>query len=379
MILIRNCELYTPIFEGKKDVLVGGAKILAIGNNLNPPASWKAAELDASGLIMIPGLIDGHVHIAGAGGEGGPSSRTPELPLQRFLEAGVTTAIGCLGTDGITRNVESVLMKVKGLRQQGISSWMYTGSYQVPPPTILGDVAKDLAVIEEVIGVGEIALSDHRSSFPTTTELIKLVGQARVGAMLGKKSGVINIHMGDFKDPFKPLYDASIEGKFPLKQFLPTHCNRNAWIFEDAKSYGKHGYVDITASAYPYFPDEEIKPSKAMAELLKAGVPLEHITLTSDGGGSLPLFDADGNLVKIEIGYPNSILTEITDAVRHDGIPIEKAIALCTSNIASILKLESKGRIAKEMDADLAILDKDFNLVHVIAMGKLLVRDGELI
>jgi beta-aspartyl-dipeptidase (metallo-type) len=379
MILIRNCELYIPSFKGNMDVLVGGTKILAIGENLNPPESWEVAELDASGLMMIPGLIDGHVHIAGAGGEGGPSSRTPELPLQRFLEAGVTTAIGCLGTDGITRNVESVLMKVKGLRQQGISSWMYTGSYQVPPPTILGDVAKDLAMIDEVIGVGEIALSDHRSSFPTTTELVKLVSQARVGEMLGKKSGILNIHMGDFKDPFKPLYDASIEGQFPLKQFLPTHCNRNAWIFEDSKSYGKRGYVDITASAYPYFPDDEIKPSKAVAELLKAGVPLEHITLTSDGGGSLPSFDADGNLVKIEIGYPKSILTEIGDAVQIEGMTIEQAVSIATINIAKVLKLESKGRIAKEMDADLVILDKDFNLVHVIAMGKLLVKEGNMI
>lgn len=378
MILIRNCELYTPSFEGKKDVLVGGTKVLAIGNNLNLPANWEVIELEASGLFMIPGLIDGHVHIAGAGGEGGPSGRTPELPLHRFLEAGVTTAIGCLGTDGITRNVESVLMKVKGLRQQGISSWMYTGSYQVPPPTILGDVAKDLAMIEEVIGVGEIALSDHRSSFPTTIELVKLVSQARVGAMLGKKSGIINIHMGDFKDPFKPLYDASIEGKFSLKQFLPTHCNRNAWIFEDAKSYGKQGYIDITASAYPYFPDDEIKPSKAIAEFLKAGVPLEHITLTSDGGGSLPLFDAEGNLVKIEFGYPKSILTEIADAVKTDGLSIEQAVSVATINITNVLKLESKGRIAKGMDADLVLLDKDFNLQYVIAMGKVMVRDGEL-
>jgi beta-aspartyl-dipeptidase (metallo-type) len=378
MILIRNCELYAPTYKGMMDVLIGGSKILAVGKNLNPAASWEITELDASGLLMIPGLIDGHVHIAGAGGEGGPSSRTPELPLQRFLEAGVTTAIGCLGTDGITRNVESVLMKVKGLRQQGISSWMYTGSYQIPPPTILGDVTKDLAMIEEVIGVGEIALSDHRSSFPTTTELIKLVSQARVGAMLGKKSGIINIHMGDAKDPFKPLYDVATEGRFPLKQFLPTHCNRNAWIFEDAKSYGKQGYVDITASAYPYFPDDEIKPSKAVAELLKAGVPLGHITLTSDGGGSLPLFDTDGNLLKIEIGYPKSILTEIADAVKTDELSIEQAVSLATINISNVLKLESKGRIEKGMDADLVLLSKDFDLVHVIAMGELMVRYGEL-
>lgn len=373
MILIRNCKLYSPSPQGVKDVLTGGNKILAIGSELKNIQFPEIRELDATGMMMIPGLIDGHVHIAGAGGEGGPSSRTPELPLQRFIEAGVTTAIGCLGTDGITRNPESVLMKVKALRQQGISAWMYTGSYQVPTPTILGDVSRDLALIEEIIGVGEIALSDHRSSYPSTAELVKLVAQARVGAMLGGKSGVINIHMGDFEDPFRPLYDAANEGRFSLKQFFPTHCNRNAWIFEDAKAYGKQGYIDLTASAYPYFPDDEIKPSCAITGLLKAGVPLEHITLTSDGGGSLPSFDSEGKLVKIEIGYPASILAEIVDAVRTEGLKTEEAVSVATVNIANVLKLKSKGRIATGMDADLVLLDKDFNVRHVIAMGEIML------
>ena len=373
MILIKNCELYSPYFEGKKDVLTGGNKILVIADRLNLSPELEAVELNAEGMMMIPGLIDGHVHIAGAGGEGGPSSRTPELPLQRFIEAGVTTAVGCLGTDGITRNPESVLMKVKALRQQGISAWMYTGSYQVPTPTILGDVSRDLALIDEIIGVGEIALSDHRSSYPATTELVKLVAQARVGAMLGGKSGVINIHMGDFKNPFKPLYEAATEGRFSLKQFFPTHCNRNAWIFEDAKAYGKQSYIDLTASAYPYFPDDEIKPSYAIAHLLKAGVPLEHITLTSDGGGTLPSFDSEGKLLKIEIGYPASILTEIADAVRIEGLKTEEAVSVATVNIANVLKLSSKGRIAAGMDADLVLLDKDFNVRHVIAMGEIIL------
>jgi beta-aspartyl-dipeptidase (metallo-type) len=208
---------------------------------------------------------------------------------------------------------------------------------------------------------------------------VKLASQARVGAMLGNKSGIINIHMGDAKDPFKPLYDAAIEGKFPLKQFFPTHCNRNTWIFEDAKSFGKQGFVDMTASAYPYFPDDEIKPSRAIAELLKAGIPLDHITLTSDGGGSLPSFDPDGNLVKIEIGYPKSILTEIAEAVKIEGLQIEQAISVSTTNIAKVLKLDSKGRIGPGMDADLVLLDKNFNISHVIAMGKMMVQDGSII
>jgi len=254
MILFKNCKVYAPRFLGKKDVLVAGTKIIAIVDSVEIPDSLKVEVIDATGLRMIPGLIDAHVHIAGAGGEGGPASRTPEIQLSRLLEAGVTGVVGCLGTDGMTRSVESVLMKAKALKQEGVSAWIYTGAYQVPPPSILGDVGKDIAMIEEVIGTGEIALSDHRSSSPTTNELIRIAEHSRVGGMLGGKSGIVNIHMGDAKNPFQPLYDAVAQSELKLTQFLPTHCNRNDYIFEDAKTYGKEGYVDLTASSYPFFP-----------------------------------------------------------------------------------------------------------------------------
>jgi beta-aspartyl-dipeptidase (metallo-type) len=315
------------------------------------------------------------VHIAGAGGEGGPATRTPEMQLSHMIEAGVTTVIGCLGTDGLTRSVESVLMKAKGLRQEGVSAWIMTGAYQIPTPTILGDVGKDISMIEEVIGVGEIALSDHRSSFPTTYELIRLVEHARVGGMLGGKAGIVNIHMGDAQNPFKPIHEAVEMSELKYTQFWPTHCNRNDYIFEDAKEYGKKGYIDITASSYPYFPEYEIKPAKAIAQLLEAGVPLEHITMTSDACGSLPDFDEKGNLVKLEMGYPRSVFDEIMDAVREENLPLEKALKVATSNIASILKLHKKGRISIGNDADMVLVDNDFDIVHYMAMGKLMMKD----
>jgi beta-aspartyl-dipeptidase (metallo-type) len=188
MILIKNCEVFAPEYLGKKDVLTGGNQIIALSDNITLPGSLPVETIDGSGLRLVPGLIDAHVHIAGAGGEGGPATRTPEMPLSMMIEAGVTTVVGCLGTDGFSRHPVSVLMKCKALRQEGVSAYMYTGAYQVPTPTITGDVGKDLAQIEEVIGVGEIALSDHRSSFPTLAELIKLAAHARVGGMLGNKA-----------------------------------------------------------------------------------------------------------------------------------------------------------------------------------------------
>lgn len=379
MILFQNADVYSPVKLGKKDVLTGGTKILALADQIQPFANPETEIIDCSGLRMIPGLIDSHVHIAGAGGEGGPSSRTPEIQLSMLLEAGVTSVVGCLGTDGFTRSLENLLMKAKGLRHEGISAWIYTGSYQVPTPTILGDVGKDIALIEEVIGTGEVAISDHRSSNPSTTELIRIAGHSRVGGMLGGKAGIVNIHMGDAENPFQPLYDAVSRSELSLKQFLPTHCNRNHYIFEDAKTYGKEGYVDLTASSYPFFPEHEIKPSIAIRQWLEAGVPLEHITMSSDGCGSLPHFDDKGKLVKLEMGYPKSVFDEIRDAVVTENLGLEQALCVATSNIADILKLNVKGRIKINNDADLVLIDKDYNIVHMVAMGKLMIKNGKML
>jgi beta-aspartyl-dipeptidase (metallo-type) len=372
--LFKNAQVYEPAFHGEKDILTGGRSILAVQDHIEPPKGIDVEIIDCAGMMLVPGLIDSHVHITGGGGEGGPASRMPELQISQLIDGGVTTVIGCLGTDGITRTVESVLMKVKTLRALGFSAWMYTGAYQVPSPTITGDIAKDIALFEEIIGVGEIAISDHRSSVPSFDELARLTAHARVAGMIGGKAGILNIHMGDAKDPFKPLHDVVAGTMMGYKQFIPTHCNRNPYIFEDSKEYGKQGYVDITTSSYPYDPDCEIKPSVALKLLLKAGVPVDHITFTSDGCGSLPLFDADGKLVKIDMGLPDSIIREIKESVRDEQIPLETAIRVATANPAKILKLAGKGFIREGFDADLLVLDPDFNIVYLMAMGKFVKR-----
>jgi beta-aspartyl-dipeptidase (metallo-type) len=355
MIIIKKAEVFQPGYLGKKDILIAGGKIIAIENEIDIkwPKSFDVIVIDGSGKKVIPGLIDAHVHIAGAGGEGGPATRTPEMELSQMLDGGITTVVGCLGTDGFTRSLEAVLMKVKSLKAQGVSAYMYTGSYQIPTPTLLGDVGRDIALIEEVIGIGEIALSDHRSSCPTTSELIRLVEHARVGGMLGGKAGIANIHLGDAKDPFKPIFDAVSNSELKLTQFFPTHCNRS----------------------YPYDPENEIKPSRAIVELMTSGVPLEHITMTSDGNGSLPNFDKEGKLVSMDMGLPESIMSEMIDTVLKEKLPLEKALKVVTSNVADILKLKNKGCLEAGKDADLAVLDREYKISDLIACGQLITHN----
>lgn len=378
--LIKNADVFAPEPLGKKDVLLAFDRIAAIEDHIDLRGLTDVKVIEATGMKLAPGLIDAHVHIAGAGGEGGPATRTPELRLSDMISAGVTTVVGCLGTDGLTRSVESVLMKVKSLRAEGVSAWMYSGAYQVPTPSITGDVARDIALIEEVIGVGEVAVSDHRSSVPSVAELIRLAAHARVAGMISGKAGILNIHLGDARDPFRPLYDAVGSSELTLRQFFPTHINRNDYIFEDAKMYGKQGYVDITTSSYPYYTDEEIKPSTALRLLLEAGVPADNITFTSDACGSLPGFDpVTGELVRLETGLPSANLRELRDAIIDENLPVGIALKVLTSNPAKILKLRRKGKIDKGMDADLVLLDNDYRLHSVIALGEVVMEDGVLL
>jgi beta-aspartyl-dipeptidase (metallo-type) len=379
MLIIKNAQVYSPGKLGKRDLLIGENKIIMISENIDHKSLPGTEVFDATGLSVLPGLIDNHVHIAGAGGEGGPATRTPELNISAMFGGGVTTVIGCLGTDGFTRSVESVLMKAKSIRHEGGSAWIWTGAYQVPSPTITGDIGKDIALIEEVIGVGELSLSDHRSSCPSVDELIRITAHARVGGMLGKKAGIVNIHLGDAKDPFRPLHEVVAKSEMKYTQFLPTHCNRNDYIFEDSKSYGKKGYIDITTSSWPYFKDEEIKPATALRVLLEAGIPVEHITFSSDSCGSLPGFDEQGRLVKLMMGLPASNLRELREAVIEEKIPLETAVRVLTSNPATILKLPGKGLIAEGMDADILFIDKDIRMVHLLAMGDWAVKDGVVV
>lgn len=380
MILLKQCELFAPEPLGKKDILTGGGIILSVENEIS---SFEVNRLgggiiQARGLRAVPGFIDGHVHIAGSGGEGGPATRTPELQLSQMLKGGVTSVIGLLGTDGFTRNLEAVLMKVKGLRAEGVSAWMLTGAYQIPTPTLLGDVGRDIALFEEIIGVGEIALSDHRSSEPSLNELIRLAVHAHIGGMLGNKAGVVNVHMGDRENPFHLINEAVDTTDILFTQFLPTHCNRNEHIFNEAKKYGINGYVDLTS-----YPDtlvrNHVSAAGGVMELLAAGVPLEHITTTSDGCGSMPVFDEKGKFVKMGIGTPDAIYHTFKMLVNQHKLPWEQALKVVSTNPANIYKLQGKGRLHPGKDADILLLDANTEIQFLLANGTLMVKKGRLI
>lgn len=383
MILIKGSHIYAPEDLGVKDVLVGGGKILRIADCLPAEEAYGVDVIDGKGKVLIPGLIDAHVHILGGGGEGGYRTRTPELMLSDALEGGVTTIVGCLGTDGTTRTMTNLIAKARGLEEEGITAYIYTGSYQVPVRTLMGNVMDDLILIDKVIGTGEIAISDHRSSQPTREEFAKIVADTRVGGILSGKAGLVNIHLGDGKQQLSYLRYVLEQTQIPASNMLPTHINRSRSLMEDGIDYAKTmgGYIDLTTSSDPDFLDpEEVKASTGFKMALDAGVSADQVTFSSDGQGSLPVFDSEGNFIRLGVGKVSSIYREMKDAVLKDGISLTDALKAVTANPAFLLKLPHKGRIAEHADADLVLSDSDTLEIHsVFAKGEQMVSEKKVL
>lgn len=379
--IIKNAEVYNPDRAGIKDVLLIGDKIAAIDDHISIDTKGlvEVTEINANGKILVPGFIDSHVHILGGGGEGGFSTRTPEATLSGLTTAGVTTVVGCLGTDGVARDMFSLLAKARGLDEEGITTYIYTGSYRLPLRTITGEIMKDIMAIDKIIGIGEVAISDHRSSQPTFEEFVRAVADARVAGMLSGKAGIINIHLGDGSRKIDLLRRTLKETEIPITQFLPTHVNRNPELFEECVYYAKDGgYIDFTGSEDPDFWEEtdgEVRFSKGLKRLLEEGVNQNNFTLSSDGQGSMPIFNEKKEYVGIGIGKSTSLIKAIKECVFRESIPLETAIRAITSNPAKILKLNKKGKIEANMDADLCMLDENLDVDTVIAKGKIMVQD----
>lgn len=379
--LIKGAEIYAPHFMGRNDVLIGGETIHQIAGTIAPCPEYEIQVIDGSGKYLFPGFIDSHVHILGGGGEGSYHTRTPEVMLTDITIGGVTTVVGCLGTDGTTRTMASLIAKARGLEEEGITAYIYTGSYQVPVHTLTGSVMDDLILIDKVIGTGEIAVSDHRSSQPTKEEFARIVADTRVGGILSGKAGVVNIHMGDGRRMLSFLRYVLEETEIPPTNLLPTHINRSMALMQDGIDYAKKlgGLIDLTTSSDPDFLDEdEVKASTGFKLALESGVPENQITFSSDGQGSLPVFDHAGKFIGLGVGKVSSLYREFRDAVRMDGVPLEQALLPVTKNPAAILKLKAKGQIAPGMDADLILADKEtLKIDTVLAKGRVMVAGGQ--
>ncbi|MEI5637589.1 MULTISPECIES: beta-aspartyl-peptidase [unclassified Pseudoalteromonas] len=365
--LIKSAELYTPEKLGKRDVLIAGKKIIAIEEHIELNSNLEIVEIDAKEKILAPGFVDALVHFSGGGGEAGFASRTPEMRLTDATLSGITTVVGALGTDDISRTHSDLIAKAKGLKQEGLNAYCHTGSYHFPIKTLGDSISHDIMYIDEVIGVGEVAISDHRGSQPTVQMLAKMAAESRTAGLLSNKRGTVSIHVGTGAEHLDLLHQVAATTEVPISQFYPTHMNRNAELLTAGIAFCQAGgTIDFTTSTTEYdLAHGELAAAEALAYCLEKGVDPSKLTMSSDGHASLPVFDSNNHMVGFEVGQEASLLTSLQQAVNEFKVPLELALQAITKNPASILGL-AKGIITRGGDADLVLLDKDTLSVHSV-------------
>jgi beta-aspartyl-dipeptidase (metallo-type) len=231
-----------------------------------------------------------------------------------------------------------------------------------------------------LIGAGEIAIADHRSSQPTAAELRRLGAEVHLGGTLSGKRGAVLVHVGDGDGGLDLLEAALLDGDLPRRVFYPTHVNRHGDLLQQAIGYARRGgFADITVATTPEFiAAGEVPPLQALRRAMEGGAPPERLTLSSDAGGSLPLY-RDGELVGLQAASSAVLLELLQAAIREEPDLVGAVIASLTRNPADAYGLAAKGRVAPGQDADLLLIDPASGaLTDVLGGGRWLMRSGSI-
>ncbi len=371
--LIKNARIYAPESIGVHDIFIANGAIAQIGEKLDIHTG-ELTVLDAEGRIVTPGLIDQHIHIAGAGGKDGFVSLTPEIDAIDLIKCGTTTSVGLLGTDASIKSLPVLYAKVQSLRTAGLSAYMYSGYYGADTVTLTGSIQGDMVFVEPVLGF-KIAISDIRSSYPTALELVRKLREVRTGGLLSQKKGIMHVHLGALKSGMDVLFELVKNYEFPIKHISPTHVGRTKDLFDQAIDFARlGGMIDITTAASKY-----TDPYLSVLYALDQGIPMERLTFSTDGHAGLTAFDSEGKVTGFTKAAIDQNLSEIQKLVHIGGLPLDQALKLNTTNPATNLGLKNKGRIAVGYDADLCWFDEKLNLTDVISRGIHLMKNGEVL
>ena len=384
MKIICNGIVYAPEKRGRADILIGGGKILHLGTSIDPRSLPGEVEvIDASGLAVVPGFVDGHQHFTGGGGEGGFHTRTPEMRVSMNFDNGVTTAVGLLGTDALTRSVESLYAKTEAFNNEGLTAFMLTGSYWHPSPTVTGSVGRDLTYLRPAIGV-KLALADTRGPHIDAPGLAALAADVRVAALVAGKPGIITVHTGIREERLSLILSVVKDYGIRADMFVATHVNRHdpALLEQVLQLAALGATADATClTEVPPEGDKHLTAADFALAAQERGL-FHRVTFSSDAGGSLPIWDSDRrHIVGMGIGSPRSLLFELNRLVNSLGMDLSQALCPLTSTPAALYGLAGrKGEISAGADADLVVLDPaTMGIAHVLAGGRVVKRDGSLV
>ncbi len=381
MLLVRNADVYAPEHLGLCDFLAANGRIVALSEGLELPRAWDVRIFDADGAMVIPGLVDQHIHMSGGGGGGGPATSNPPLEVGAALLAGITTAVGCLGYETGVVGMGALLKAVRVLRHHGFDAYYYCGGIQFPPPTILESVERDVSLMSECLGV-KVAVADDASSLRQCQDLVPVATDVLAGARAGGQPPIIHVHVGKRDERMALLMEAVESHGVPASLLVVTHVNWNDATLAEAAALAKAGaVVDVTAALQPSYYAETVAPDEAVMRLRELGAPPGRITMSSDSNGSTPVTDELGRIRGVEDHPPSILWAAVARLI--DRVPsseISEMISVVTHNPARALGLyPSSGGLGPGSRADVLVVDDALSISTVILQGEIVVDGGRLL
>ena len=105
-VVVKADEVYSPWRQSGGSVVSIGDRIAFVGtdsqlqadglSSLLESSAFAIEVLDGKDCIVVPGFIDGHVHLIGGGGRWSPYPHSRDM-LSTLTTAGVTTVVGVWG------------------------------------------------------------------------------------------------------------------------------------------------------------------------------------------------------------------------------------------------------------------------------------------
>ncbi len=376
--VLTGAEVYAPAPLGRLDVVIAGGRVVMLdGEAAETLAGDHTRIVQLADAFLAPGLVDGHVHFLGGGGGDGYDSRSPELQLSDFTGHGITTAVAPLGIDPVSRSLEGLLAKARALREGGISAYVYTGGFRKPLLHLSGSVWRDGYLIPDVLGV-KLAIGVERAPSHSRQELADLSRELLWVERATGRRLVLHVHLGVLTEGHALVQELA-DVLADRDRLVVTHLNRTPHHVETAIKLARLGvWTDLTCMISPErgMPGS-MRASAAAIRLREAGVPMERVTLSTDGNGSVPERGKDGRWRPYR-KHMDSLLDELR-ALVVAGFGLDEALALATVNPASALGLSAKGRITDGADADVLVFGAGLKIRDVYARGRLMVAGGEVI
>ena len=139
------------------------------------------------------------------------------------------------------------------------------------------------------------------------------------------------------------------------------------------------GWIDLTAGPDPDpAEDGHWSVAHSVRRCLEQGADLSRLTVSSDGNGSMPVFDGEGRLTGLTIATQKSLLANLRFLIENRILEPPAALGLVTRNPAGAYNMAGKGEIRVGKDADLLVFDQGWALTDVLARGRIMMAGGEL-